>query len=70
MSLLPELLKAPRRTASGLSGLEPSITGSEDRDNMKMGARKTVALAPPISSAERILFPATDISSNMLCETE
>ena len=37
-SLLPELLKAPLRTASGLRGLSTSTAGPGDRTWASMGA--------------------------------
>lgn len=41
MSLLPELLNAPRRAASGLSGWDESMTGRGENFEATMGNKNT-----------------------------
>lgn len=59
-SLLPELLKAPRRIASGLRGLDESITGRDDQAEMTNGERNTPAPTVITTTAVRSEFPEVE----------
>lgn len=56
MSLLPELLNAPRRTASGFNGSATSIVETDVRCDDTIGDRKTASPATVVTTAVRSLF--------------
>lgn len=56
MSLLPELLNAPRRTASGFNGSATSMVGTDVRCEDTIGDRKTASPATVVTTAVRNLF--------------
>lgn len=56
MSLLPELLKAPRRIASLFSGWSASMVGVDEVEEMTIGEKKIAAPATVVMTAVPILF--------------